>query len=61
MREYIDDGYYCDICEAYTRQQVHDAEHERDSSGDWRRCLVCKGYYSGYTGKWEEITDTTGD
>lgn len=61
MREYIDDGYYCKICDDYTKQQIHDAEHERDSSGDWRICLICNSYYSGYTGKWKIRTGDKND
>lgn len=52
-RTFIDDGYYCAICQKDTKQEIHESGHERDSSGDWQRCLECGARYSGYTGKWE--------
>ena len=50
-REYTD-VMWCDICREDTEQLVHDAGHERDSSGDWQECQVCKSYRSGLTGLW---------
>lgn len=51
MEKYVDEGYCC-ICKKDTKQEFNDAGHERDSSGDYRICLECGAYYSGYTGKW---------
>ncbi len=47
------DERYCENCEETTMQQCIDSEHERDSSGDWEKCLTCNWEYSGYTGKRE--------
>ena len=45
---------WCGHCEKETRQECHDSNHERDSSGDSRYCLECGWRYSGLTGKWEK-------
>lgn len=47
-----DDVHYCDHCERDTPHDAHDSGHERDSSGDWRECLVCRWRYSGLTGRY---------
>lgn len=47
-----DELRYCGHCQADTAQEVHDSNHERDSSGDWRRCTVCGWEYYGLTGRW---------
>jgi hypothetical protein len=44
---------YCDHCDADTPHRCHDAGHERDSSHDWAKCLVCGWRYSGMTGRYE--------
>lgn len=41
---------FCDHCEDTTTHLFHSSGHERDSSGDWHRCLVC-----GWT--WRDVTD----
>lgn len=48
------DEAYCHHCDKDTPHEIHDSGHERDSSGDWRICQVCKWYYSGYTGEYHE-------
>jgi len=52
-RDYEDDDF-CDHCQKETKHLCHSDGHERDSSGDWRKCLVCGWRYSFYTGKYEE-------
>lgn len=47
---------WCGNCKCDTMQQVYCAEHERDSSGDWQRCLVCRWRRSGLTGNFEPPT-----
>lgn len=54
MPKTYDDEDWCGICKADTIQTIHDSEHERDSSGDWRKCHKCGGTYSGMTGEWEK-------
>ena len=48
------DTRYCDHCENDTQHECHDSGHERDGSGDWRKCLACNWTYSGMTGEWSE-------
>jgi len=49
---YIDEAF-CRHCDKDTTHRIHDAEHERDSSNDWRTCLVCKWHWSGMTDRYE--------
>jgi hypothetical protein len=51
-RSYID-TFFCEICEEDTVHSVYDAEHERDSSNDYRICRCCGSRWSGYTGEYE--------
>lgn len=51
--EYVFDEHYCDHCEDYTMHKCRYDDHERDSSGDWFVCQICKWEYSGLTGKYE--------
>lgn len=46
------DTDYCPNCDKDTEQIVHFSDHERDSSGDYKRCLTCGWEYSGYTGEY---------
>lgn len=50
-KRYVEEGY-CPFCERGTKQDVTDAEHERDSSNDARECLECRAHWMGLTGKW---------
>lgn len=52
MREYNDEAF-CDHCDKDTPHHIIDSEHERDSSGDSRTCLICKWTWRGYTGDYE--------
>lgn len=49
---YITDERYCDHCDADTQQECRDSQHERDGSGDRRKCLTCGWVYSGLTGEY---------
>lgn len=44
---------YCTNCNACTWQEISADSHERDSSGDYRRCLSCNYVYTGVTGRYE--------
>ena len=49
----IKQGYYiderhCDHCDKDTNHRCKDSGHERDSSGDYQECLVCKWWMTGY-------------
>ena len=46
------DERYCDNCDDFTMQSCIDSTHERDSSADWRKCLVCEFEYDGISGKY---------
>lgn len=46
------DTRYCHHCDTDTLQLVVDSNHERDSSGDWRECLTCHWWYSGFDGRY---------
>lgn len=46
MKKYIDERY-CEKCGEYTEHEVRDAEHERDSSGDYEECLICGWWETG--------------
>jgi len=46
--EGYEDEAFCDHCGQDTRQRFHDSGHERDSSNDWRECLVCHWVKFGY-------------
>jgi hypothetical protein len=50
MEEYTDERF-CENCDTYTSQICRDSGHERDSSGDYEECLVCRWYKSGLTNK----------
>lgn len=53
MKEYFDE-MWCPVCKKDTRQFIHDSEHERDSSNDWRICSGCCSRLDGWgkpTGK----------
>lgn len=51
--EYQDEAF-CDHCDEDTQQLIRDSQHERDSSGDYRKCLKCGWIYSGYSGEYSE-------
>lgn len=44
------DERFCDHCDEYTMHDIIDSTHERDSSSDWRECLVCGWTYNGLDG-----------
>ena len=46
------DVRYCQHCEEDTTHNCCDSNHERDSSGNWRKCLKCGWEYSGMTGRY---------
>lgn len=48
-----EDEIYCDNCGCYTRQTVHYAGHERDSSHDWKLCQECGWRWNGFSGDYE--------
>jgi hypothetical protein len=50
-REY-NDTRHCDHCDKDTPHECYDSGHERDSSNDWQRCLVCRWRASGMTGQY---------
>lgn len=56
-KEFKDGSYedtrYCDHCEQDTIQRCFESNHERDSSGNWRKCGQCGWFYSGITGEYE--------
>lgn len=56
-KEYVDTGWWCELCEEDTTQTIYDSEHERDSSNDWRICHKCKGRYSGHSGEWKQYEE----
>lgn len=45
---YYQDEMFCRHCDKDTQHKIHDTDHERDSSGDWRECLVCHWTKSGH-------------
>lgn len=50
----IKQGYYlderlCKHCDTDTKHRCKDSGHERDSSGDYQECLVCKWWMTGYS------------
>lgn len=50
-KTYIEE-LWCPICDKFTKQEIYDSGHERDSSNDSQTCLDCGAYYSGFTGEW---------
>jgi hypothetical protein len=46
----------CDHCGKNTPHRYHDDGHERDSSHDWRQCLVCGWKAWGFTGEYQPDT-----
>lgn len=38
----------CKVCQRETPRLIHDAQHERDSSGDHSECLICGSWYDGW-------------
>jgi hypothetical protein len=44
---------FCGNCQVDTPHLVHSAGHERDSSHDWQKCLVCNWKLRGVTDKYE--------
>lgn len=46
-KDYIDEKW-CPVCDDYTQQKIHDAEHERDSSNDYSVCLECNTWIDGW-------------
>lgn len=51
------DELYCDVCDKDTQQEVFESGHERDSSGDWQRCLECGAYRYGLSGSWDKYEE----
>ena len=46
--------FYCSHCDEYTIQRCWFSGHERDSTGDYRKCTQCGWEYNGFTGKYKE-------
>ena len=64
MRTYIWE-HECPNCDAPTLHECYDDPHERDSSGSWRECTVCKWRWSGLSDEyhppsadWSDSTDS---
>jgi hypothetical protein len=61
-REYQDEEF-CEHCQADTPHTIYTTGHERDSSGDWQRCNVCRWTERGMNGyyippaDWQEESD----
>lgn len=51
---YVDDEV-CDFCDTETKHVIHDENHERDSSNDWKVCLGCGWRTSGYSSYSEHV------
>lgn len=47
LDEYYEERF-CKNCGKDQIQRCHDSGHERDSSGDYERCTVCKCYRHGW-------------
>lgn len=48
----------CPKCKIETLMLFHTDNHERDSSGDWYRCLNCNEHFpTGMTGQYIEEVD----
>jgi hypothetical protein len=41
---------WCENCKEYTNHFCRDTQHERDSSGDYQKCLTCEWYKIGMAG-----------
>lgn len=48
MSEPYQDERWCSNCKDYTEHYCIDSDHERDSSGDYEKCLVCNWYKTGF-------------
>lgn len=58
MEQKYNDFSDCPICNRETLHEYYSTGHERDSSGDYRRCKVCNSIDMGLTGYyWENATD----
>lgn len=53
MSKSYTDERYCQHCARETAHWCTDSDHERDSSADYRECLVCGWRYLGCTGRYE--------
>lgn len=49
QKEYYEDERFCEHCNAYTMHRCCDSGHERDSSNDYKECLICHWYRSGWS------------
>lgn len=47
-----EEQFFCENCKADTLHFVIDSDHERDSSGDYRKCLTCHWTYTGLEGEY---------
>jgi hypothetical protein len=50
--EPYEDERFCGNCLKDTPHTCYDSGHERDSSGDWRKCHTCGWRWSGLTGRY---------
>jgi hypothetical protein len=55
-QEEVKDPWHCKHCDAETIHLCRYSGHERDSSRDWRKCLVCEWECFGITGEYEPPT-----
>jgi hypothetical protein len=44
---------FCDHCDEYTLHYFRDQNHERDSSYDYQKCLICEWDMFGMSGRYE--------
>lgn len=50
--ELYEDDRFCEHCQADTPHQCRDGGHERDSSNDYQKCLVCRWFRFGMSGEY---------
>lgn len=52
MDKYTEEEY-CPFCLRFTEQEFYDSGHERDSSGDYVKCLTCGAFRCGFSNNYE--------
>jgi hypothetical protein len=52
--ETYEDVRFCKRCDSHTLHNCRDSGHERDSSGDYEECKICRYYRFGMSGKQHE-------
>ena len=48
MSDLYEDSRYCGHCDEFTPHLCRDGRHERDSSGDYKKCQKCGWFQFGF-------------